>query len=73
MFILPKARLSVRRSVHIPNDHAGRLLTVKHKLDALGEVTLVNNVYDDLGASTVEVDCMAVAVNKQTYAYNIRN
>ena len=30
-------------------DHAGRLLTVKHKLDALGEVTLVNNVYDDLG------------------------
>ena len=53
-------------------DHAGRLLTVKHKLDALGEVTLVNNVYDDLGRLQSK-SLHGSAVNKQTYAYNIRN
>ncbi len=53
-------------------DHAGRLLTVKHKLDALGEVTFVNNVYDDLGRLQSK-SLHGSAVNKQTYAYNIRN
>ena len=53
-------------------DHAGRLLTVKHKLDALGEVTLVNNVYDDLGRLQSK-SLHGSAVNKQTYAYNIRS
>ena len=53
-------------------DHAGRLLTVKHKLDALGEVTLVNNVYDDLGRLQSK-SLHGSAVNKQTYVYNIRN
>ena len=53
-------------------DHAGRLLTVKHKLDALGEVTLVNNVYDDLGRLQSK-SLHGSAVNKQTYTYNIRN
>ncbi|WP_254592851.1 RHS repeat-associated core domain-containing protein [Bacteroides sp. Marseille-P8574] len=52
-------------------DHAGRLLTVKHKLDALGEVTLVNNVYDDLGRLQSK-SLHGSAVNKQTYTYNIR-
>ena len=53
-------------------DHAGRLLTVKHKLDALGEVTLVNNVYDDLGRLQSK-SLHGSAVNKQTYTYNIRS
>ena len=52
-------------------DHAGRLLTVKHKLDALGEVALVNNVYDDLGRLQSK-SLHGSAVNKQTYTYNIR-
>ena len=52
-------------------DHAGRLLTVKYKLDALGEVTLVNNVYDDLGRLQSK-SLHGSAVNKQTYTYNIR-
>ncbi|WP_235333745.1 hypothetical protein, partial [Bacteroides xylanisolvens] len=30
-------------------DHAGRLLTTRHKLNTNEEVTLVENTYDDLG------------------------
>ena len=30
-------------------DHAGRLTTVKHKLNSRAEVTLVSNTYDELG------------------------
>ena len=44
---------------------------MKHKLDALGEVTLVNNVYDDLGRLQSK-SLHGSAVNKQTYTYNIR-
>ena len=45
---------------------------MKHKLDALGEVTLVNNVYETWGRLQSK-SLHGSAVNKQTYAYNIRN
>ena len=53
-------------------DHAGRLLTTKHKLDTNEEVTLVENTYDDLGRikSSKRHGNSALATD---YTYNVRS
>ena len=53
-------------------DHAGRLTTVKHKLNSQAEVTLVSNTYDELGRLQTQAP-HGSAANKQTYSYNIRS
>ena len=73
-----------RRRVHTANgkptqtetytytyDHAGRLTTVKHKLNSRAEVTLVSNTYDELGRLQSQAP-HGSATNRQTYSYNIR-
>ena len=73
-----------RRRVHTANgkptqtetytytyDHAGRLTTVKHKLNSRAEVTLVSNTYDELGRLQSQAP-HGSATNKQAYSYNIR-
>ena len=52
-------------------DHAGRLTTVRHKLNSRAEVTLVSNTYDELGRLHTQSP-HGSATNKQTYSYNIR-
>ena len=53
-------------------DHAGRLLTTKHKLNTNEEVTLVENTYDDLGRikSSKRHGNSALTTN---YTYNVRS
>ena len=53
-------------------DHAGRLLTTKHKLNTNEEVTLVENTYDDLGRikSSKRHGNSALATD---YTYNVRS
>ncbi len=53
-------------------DHAGRLLTTKHKLNAGAEVILAQNTYDDLGRLS-STTANNQANLKATYAYNIRS
>ena len=52
-------------------DHAGRLTTVKHKLNSQAEVTLVSNTYDELGRLKSQAP-HGSAANKLAYSYNIR-
>jgi hypothetical protein len=53
-------------------DHAGRLLTTKHKLNTNEEVTLVENTYDDLGRikSSKRHGNSALTTD---YTYNVRS
>ena len=53
-------------------DHAGRLLTTRHKLNTNEEVTLVENTYDDLGRikSSKRHGNSALATD---YTYNVRS
>lgn len=53
-------------------DHAGRLLTTKHKLNTGSEVILAQNTYDELGRlkSTAANSQAALTTN---YTYNIRS
>ncbi|MCS3201772.1 RHS repeat domain-containing protein [Candidatus Bacteroides intestinigallinarum] len=53
-------------------DHAGRLLTTKHKLNTNEEVTLVENTYDDLGRirSSKRHGNSGLATD---YTYNVRS
>ncbi|TFD95039.1 hypothetical protein E2605_14570 [Dysgonomonas capnocytophagoides] len=53
-------------------DHAGRLLTTKHKLNTGSEVILAQNTYDELGRlkSTAANSKAALTTN---YTYNIRS
>lgn len=53
-------------------DHTGRLLTIKYKLDALSEVLLVNNTYDELGRLSSK-SFHGAATKTLTYAYNVRS
>ncbi|MBP1615015.1 MAG: hypothetical protein H6Q13_2463 [Bacteroidetes bacterium] len=57
-------------------DHAGRLLTVKHKLNSgtnMGRlVTLVKNTYDELGRLKTNMKDSLAALTT-TYAYNVRS
>lgn len=53
-------------------DHAGRLLTTKHKLNSSTEVLLAQNIYDELGRLS------STTANNQSklqtsYSYNIRS
>ncbi|MDR0893591.1 MAG: DUF6443 domain-containing protein [Mediterranea sp.] len=55
-------------------DNMGRLLTTKHKLNAGSEVTLVDNVYDELGrlkSNRRNGDTQGKL--KTDYAYNVRS
>ena len=53
-------------------DHAGRLSKSKHKLNTNGEVTLIENTYDDLGRIK---SCKRHGMSALTtsYTYNIRS
>lgn len=53
-------------------DHAGRLSKSKHKLNTNGEVTLIENTYDDLGRvkSNKRHGVSALTTN---YTYNVRS
>ena len=53
-------------------DHAGRLLTTKHKLNTAAEVLLAQNTYDELGRLSTNTANNQAAL-KNTYAYNIRS
>ena len=51
-------------------DHAGRLLTKKHKLDNNSTVTLVSNIYNDLGQLINTTQNGSLTTN---YTYNVRS
>ncbi len=53
-------------------DHAGRLTTVKHKLNTGTEVTLAENTYDELGRLKTNKKNKQSALTS-SYAYNIRS
>ncbi|MDD3211172.1 MULTISPECIES: RHS repeat domain-containing protein [Bacteroides] len=53
-------------------DHAGRLTTVKHKLNTGTEVTLAENTYDELGRLKTNKKNGQSALTS-SYAYNIRS
>ncbi|WP_458408765.1 RHS repeat domain-containing protein [Bacteroides congonensis] len=53
-------------------DHAGRLLTTTHKVNTEAEMTLVNNVYDELGRLATDKR-NGNAKFKTDYKYNVRN
>lgn len=53
-------------------DHAGRLLTTKHKLNTGSEVMLAQNTYDELGRLSTST-ANSQAGLKTAYAYNIRS
>ncbi len=53
-------------------DHAGRMTTVKHKLNTGAEVILAQNTYDELGRLSNAMPNNQVNL-KATYAYNIRS
>ncbi|WP_333698550.1 RHS repeat domain-containing protein [Bacteroides congonensis] len=53
-------------------DHAGRLLTTTHKCNTEAEMTLVNNVYDELGRLKTDKR-NGNAKFKTDYEYNVRN
>ena len=53
-------------------DHAGRLLTTTHQLNAMSAVTLVNNTYDELGRLKTDRR-NGNAKFKTDYEYNVRN
>ncbi|GAB6009972.1 DUF6443 domain-containing protein, partial [Dysgonomonas reticulitermitis] len=53
-------------------DHAGRLLTTKHKLNTAAEVTLAENSYDELGRLKTNKKGGQANLNS-TYAYNVRS
>lgn len=53
-------------------DHAGRLLTTTHKCNTEAEVTLVNNVYDELGRLKTDKR-NGNAKFKTDYEYNVRS
>ena len=51
-------------------DHAGRLLTVKHRLNGGSEVTLRSNTYDGLGLLS---SCTQGGTLTTAYTYNVRS
>ncbi|MBP1615523.1 MAG: hypothetical protein H6Q13_2971, partial [Bacteroidetes bacterium] len=53
-------------------DHAGRLLTTKHKLNTGTEVILAENTYDELGRLKTRKKNNQANLNT-TYAYNVRS
>ena len=53
-------------------DHAGRLTTVKHKLNTDSIVTLAENTYDELGRLKTNKKNKQSALTS-SYAYNIRS
>ena len=53
-------------------DHALRLTTAKHKLNALAEVTLAQNTYDELGRLNKTIQNNN-ALLTTTYGYNVRS
>lgn len=53
-------------------DHAGRLLTTKHKLNTEAEVILAENSYDELGRLKTNKKGGQANLNT-TYAYNVRS
>ncbi len=57
-------------------DHAGRLLTIKHKLNSgtnTGRlVTLIKNTYDELGRLKTDIKDSLAALTT-TYSYNVRS
>ncbi|MBP1616079.1 MAG: hypothetical protein H6Q13_3527, partial [Bacteroidetes bacterium] len=53
-------------------DHAGRLLTTKHKLNTGTEVTLTENTYDELGRLKTNKKNNQANLNT-TYTYNVRS
>ncbi|MDO5665166.1 MAG: DUF6443 domain-containing protein [Bacteroidia bacterium] len=50
-------------------DHAERLLSVTHKLNAAAAVTLATNTYDEVG----RLKTKKLATETATYAYNVRS
>ncbi|MBP1615020.1 MAG: hypothetical protein H6Q13_2468 [Bacteroidetes bacterium] len=53
-------------------DHAGRLITTKHKLNTGAEVILAENTYDELGRLKTNKKNNQANLNT-TYAYNVRS
>ena len=54
-------------------DHAGRLLTTKHKLNTGTEMLLVNNSYDELGRLQSNSRTGSNPNLKTDYSYNVRS
>ena len=54
-------------------DHAGRLLTTKHKLNTGTEILLVNNSYDELGRLQSNSRTGSNPNLKTDYTYNVRS